>query len=138
MELGKEVQNKIFEIRVLESQIGQMEEQMRIIDREIADFQNLIVNLGDVQKIKNQDVIVPIGKNIFINSKIEKGDELLVNIGAKTLVKKNVEQTKILLEHRKDKFLEARENISKEAENVIKQIETIDKEVMDIQSKTVK
>ncbi len=131
--LNQEVQKKIFEIRMLEEQINQMEEQIRIIDREILEFHNLISDLDEIKKINNKEVIVPLGKNIFIKSKVEKGDELFVNLGSKAMVRKNTEQAKKLLENKKEKFLEARENIGKEADKVIKKITEIDHEIMHLQ-----
>lgn len=131
--LNQEIQKKIFEIRMFEEQISQMEEKMRIIDKEILEFHNLISDLDEIKKISNKEVIVPLGKDIFIKSKIEKGDELFVNLGSRAMAKKNVEQAKKLLESRKDKFLEARENLGKEADKVIRRISEIDHEIMHAQ-----
>ena len=104
MEPNRDMQNKIIEIRMLEEQIGQMEEQMRIVDREILEIQSLILSLDEIKGTKNKEVIVPLGKDIFVKSLIAKDNEFLVNIGSKTIVKKNAEETKKLLEEKKEKL----------------------------------
>jgi len=133
MEPNRDMQNKIIEIRMLEEQIGQMEEQMRIVDREILEIQSLILSLDEIKGTKNKEVIVPLGKDIFVKSLIAKDNEFLVNIGSKTIVKKNAEETKKLLEEKKEKFLEAREKIGMDANSIIRKIGEIDEELMEMQ-----
>ena len=127
------MQKKIAEIRYLEDQISQMEGQIRIVDREIMELQNLILSLDEIKNMKNKEAIIPLGKDIFVKSNINKGDEIFVNIGSKTIVKKSNEETKKLLEDKKDKFFEARDNIGREAGEVIQKIEKIEKEIIGMQ-----
>ena len=129
----EEMQKKIAEIRYLEDQISQMEGQIRIVDREIMELQNLILSLDEIKNMKNKEAIIPLGKDIFVKSNINKGDEIFVNIGSKTIVKKSNEETKKLLEDKKDKFFEARDNIGREAGEVIQKIEKIEKEIIGMQ-----
>ena len=56
MEQDKEMQKKIFEIKVLEEQIVQMEEQIRIVDREIMELQNIILSLDEIKDMKNKEI----------------------------------------------------------------------------------
>ncbi len=132
MELDKEIEKKIIQIRILEDQIGQMEEQIRLIDQEILEFNALQSVLDEIKKSTNREVIVPLGKDVFIKSKIDEGSRIFVNVGSKTIVEKDIEQTKKILMNKMDTFLEARENIGKEADDVIQKIEKIDKEIMEM------
>lgn len=138
MELNKEIEKKIVQIKILEDQIGQMEEQMRLIDREILEFNALQSILDEIKESTNREIIVPLGKDVFIKSKIDDGSRILVNVGSRTIVEKDIEQTKNILMNKMDTFLEARESIGKEADDIIQKIEKIDKEIMGIQSRTNK
>ena len=135
MELNEEIQKKIIEIRMLEDQIGQMEERVRLIDREILELQNIILSLDELTDVDDKEAMVPIGKNVFVKSKVNNCNEVYVNIGSKTIVKKTIIEAKKLFEEKKDKFLEAREYIGTDADKIIKRIGKVDSEIMDIQNK---
>ena len=120
---------KIIEIRLLENQINQLEQQITLIDRQILELQIMQTNLDDIKKIKNDNALVPIGKDIFVESDIKSADKVLVNVGYGIFVKKTTEGAKDILEKQNKKLLDIRKEVINEVNNIFMKITNIEKEL---------
>ena len=120
-----EKNQKIIEIKILESQVSQLEQQIALIDRQIIEMQMLQDNLDDIKKLKNDRAFVPVGRDVFIESSINQADYALVNVGEGIFLKKNIEDAKKTIERQKEKFLAARKEIVSEMNRIFMKIEEI-------------
>ncbi len=133
MDNEKDIQKRIFEIRILEEQIKQLENQVAALDKEICDIQDTQTDLDEIGKIRQKEILVPLGRNIFINSKVDSGEKVLVDIGAKIIVKKDINGAKKLLEKQKERFAEARIRVNEEVDRIISHIDKVDREIQNMQ-----
>jgi len=120
-------QREMLELNVLEMQIRQLEQQSLLAEQQIVEQQSLILNLDDLKKAKKgQSMLFPFSKDIFVEGKLESSD-VLVNIGSKTIVKKNIDETKKFAERQKQKLLEVNDEIRLEMRRIINRILEIEK-----------
>lgn len=129
MEKRQEIESKILEIRILESQIAKLEQQMALLDQQIIELQSLQADLDAIKKVKQQDILAPLGRDVFIRSKLEPVDSVLLNVGAKVMVKKDIAGAKATLEKQRQRFLEVKGVINKEIDKIVERIMEIEKEV---------
>jgi len=130
MEKTKEENRRkeMFELNMLDMQLRQLEQQAIMIEQQVLEFQTIIFNLDELKKAKKgQSLLFPMGKDIFVEGKIENSDNLFVNIGSKTVAKKSVEETKKLMEKQKGKFLNAGEEIKNQMEKIYSRILELEK-----------
>ena len=127
MDRNQELEKKILEIRLLENQIVQLEQQIGLLNQQVIELQSTQADLDTIQGVKEQEALVPLGKDIFIRSKLEPANKVLINIGAKVVIKKDIAGAKKILEKQKQRFLNAREEIGAEIDNMLSRIATIEK-----------
>ena len=117
-----EKEREMIELSLLEQQINQFEQQANILEKQIAELQVLQLSLDEIKKgKKEQEILSPLGKNIFVKTKL-LSKEIFVGVGAKTVLKKNIEETKKIVNKEIAKLVEARDNLLKEIENIVKGI----------------
>lgn len=131
--MDKEIRNKVLEIRILEEQIKQLEQEALMLDQKVLELQTLQNNLDEIKKTSQQDILVPLGNGIFINSKIEPVKEVLINIGAKIIAKKEIGRAKEIVDRQKNNILEERKKINRESEKILEQIEKVDVQIRNLQ-----
>jgi prefoldin alpha subunit len=124
-EAGSEMQQeKLIRMSILEQDAKQIEQQMQMVEQQVMELQILSLNLDELEKAKEKDeMLSSIGKNIFVKTSLLSKD-LLVNVGAKTVVKKTVAETKEVVSKDLNNLISARNNLARELERVIKELET--------------
>ena len=123
----KEMQSKIMEIGMLENKLKQLEQSLNFVDQQIMELQVIQMTINELKKAKKgQEIMFPLGKNVFIKGKLDE-HEILVNIGGNAVVKKNEEQAKEVVERQKLQLSSLREEIAVEMERIIEQISLIEK-----------
>ncbi len=98
-EVNQEVlQKKYMEYQMLQQQIKQLQQQLQQFQQQEVELSSLSQSLDDFKKLeKGADTLVPISSGIFAKAKLSDNEGLLVNVGANTIVKKSVEETKSLI-----------------------------------------
>ena len=122
----KNQQEVLFKLSLIEQQMQGLQQQMQAVEQGIIDLETLSIGLSEFDNPEGKEIIAPLGKGIFTRAKITSKD-LIVDIGNKTLVKKNIEDAKNLIKNQVGKLKEAKkeinitlENFSKDAEKIIK------------------
>jgi len=103
----KELQIKF---QIFEQQIMYLQEQINLIEQAIVDLSSLKEGLDE---IKNKDILAPVGRGVFVKAKIIS-DKLIVDIGNKNLVEKNIPETKELIKEQIDKLGKNKETLEAE------------------------
>lgn len=129
-ETKREIESKIIEIRMLEEQARQLEEQIALIEQQVMESQLLQQNLDEIKNMKQKEIIVPIGKDVFINSKVESMNSVLVNVGSGIVIKTDIEGAKKEIEKHNEKFLRVREELAIEIRKISEHLIRIEKEIM--------
>lgn len=116
-------QEKMLRLNMLAEDARQLEQQIVMIEQQVLELQILITTLDDIEKAKEKDeMLSPIGKNIFIRTEL-LSKELIVNVGAKTLVKKSIPKTKQLIENDIAKISELKEKLTAEFQKIVAELQ---------------
>lgn len=125
-------QEAIIKIQLIEQEVNNHNEQLRIIEQNISEMSNLNASLDEIRNENN--ILVNLGKNIFIPVEI-KDKKLIINVGKNNLVKKTIPETNELIENQinnlievKNKIIERLEGLQNEIRNLVKNIEKERKE----------
>ena len=112
----EELQKKAIEFQMIEQELRQIEKQIILLHQQLLEFRNLEENIEELKNIKPEtEMLSQIGAGIFIKSKIEDSNNLLMNIGANTavlktreeameIVKKQIEQINSILLRMQEEF----------------------------------
>ncbi|MBS3094718.1 prefoldin subunit alpha [Candidatus Pacearchaeota archaeon] len=115
-------QELMLRLSVYEQQINQLQEQIQAIEKGIVDINILNIGLDELRNAKGKEIFAPIGKGIFVKSKIE-ADDLIVDIGEGKMVSKTVDETKKILEKQTIKFEEIKNEMKIAMENLGREFE---------------
>jgi len=125
----KELQEKIMEVNMLDSRMKQLEQSLNMIDQQIMEQQLLQLNIDEIKKVKKgQEMLFPLGKNVFVKGKIED-EKLLINIGGRVVVKKDGDKAKEIVERQKLQLVSVRNEINEEIEKIISEISLIEQSI---------
>ena len=89
-------QELMFRLSMYEQQAQQLQQQLQMIEQGIVELGSLTLGLDDLNGANGKEILAPIGRGIFVKSKITS-EELIVDIGDKKFVTKNIEDTKNLI-----------------------------------------
>lgn len=107
----------LMELQLLEGQANHFEEQLQIINQQVAELELLKKNITDFERAKNDEVFSEFGKGIFFKSKIEE-KQLLVDVGAKILVPKSFEEVRQIIDEQIEKFEDVKPEIAESIEKI--------------------
>ncbi len=123
MAQDKNQQEVIFKLNLFEQQIKQLQAQLEAVDKTIADNIKLNEEIGGLKNSSGKEIMASIERGIFIKSKITSED-LIVDIGGKNFVKKNVGETQEIIKGQIEKLdavkKELEENLSEVNEEMTK------------------
>ncbi len=98
----EKIQEKYMKFQSLQEQIKQINEHLEKVDERIGELTGIINNVDEISKIKEgNEILVPISNGIFIKANAQNSEKFLVNTGAKTVVEKDKEGVRGLLEKQK-------------------------------------
>ena len=107
----KKAQEVYMKFQVLEQHIKQMQKQLEMITHQLIELNATNNSLEEFNKISaGKEVFVPLSSGIFAKADIKDTSELLVNVGANVVVKKDIASAKKLIQ----KQLEEIKNIQKQ------------------------
>ena len=93
MTQDKEQQEIMFKLNMFEQQIQYFQQQLQAIEQGIVEMNSLNLGLDELVGSEGKEILASVGKRIFIKTKIIS-EELTVDIGEGTLVKKTIPETK--------------------------------------------
>ncbi|MEM4253917.1 MAG: prefoldin subunit alpha [Candidatus Woesearchaeota archaeon] len=95
----KKLQQKYFELQLLDQQMKQVQKQVEAVERQVAEIEEVRKSLDELAASKvGSEMFVPISNGIFVKARLEDNKSLAVNVGGSTVVKKNIPSTKAMLE----------------------------------------
>ena len=123
-------QELIFRLGMFEQQIHQLQEQMDAVERGINDLGSLNFGLDELKGNIGKEVLSPLGKGIFVKTKLASED-LTVDIGGRNFVKKSIPETKEIIKEQIKKLIivkkEIDENLEKISDEMRKSLEEFQK-----------
>ena len=94
----KKTQEMYMEFQALDQRIKQIQKQLEMLTNQIMDMTGTSNSLEEFDKIKkDKEIFVPLSSGIFAKATLKDNSEVLVNVGANTVVTKNIPSAKKLI-----------------------------------------
>ena len=119
--MDKQEQELFFKLSMFEQQIQNIQQQLQAVEKAILDMNSLILNLEELKGSEGKEVLSSVGRGIFTRTKLIS-EELIVDIGGKHLVKKNIPDTQKIIKEQIKKLEEAKKDLNKALEEINKQL----------------
>ena len=130
----EENQELMFKLSMFEQQIQQLQQQLQAVEQGIVELSSLDNSLNDLIGSHGKEILTPVGRGIFAKAKLISED-LIVDIGEKNFVSKDIPGTKKILQEQIQKLKDVKIELSKNLEKVnldlSKTMETEDKSSKD-------
>ncbi len=113
MNEANDLQQKYMEFQMYEEQLNNMQKQFDQLEENLLEINYIKNSLDELSKVeKGKEILCPLSSGIFVKGEIKKSDEFLVNVGSNVVVKKNLEETKALMDKQKKELEGSKENLS--------------------------
>ncbi|MEK6914138.1 MAG: prefoldin subunit alpha [Nanoarchaeota archaeon] len=96
-------QESIIKIQMMEQETNQLNEQLQFLEQNTQEMDELINSLEEIKKDGVKEVMVNLGKRIFLPVDI-KDKKFFVDVGKGNFVKKSAEEIKKTVEQERDKL----------------------------------
>jgi prefoldin alpha subunit len=125
-------QEMMMKFQMFEQQIGQLQQQLQVVEESIVELGQLNFGLDELVGSKDKEIMAPIGRGIFIKAKL-LDEELTVDVGGKNFIKKSIPDTKSILEEQIGKLQQVQRELDGNLEKIN---EELTKTFMEAQKKT--
>lgn len=87
-----EQQQVFMELQMMEQRMKQLDAQINAIQKQVVEMQEIISSLEAIENNSGGEMLLPVGKGIFIKNK-PSSKNVLLNIGSGTIIEKDIEGT---------------------------------------------
>lgn len=102
---------QLMQFQLIEQEVNQLNQQASLIEQNISELNELKKSLDEIENTKNKDILVNIGKKIYLPVEI-KEEKLIVEVGNKNLIKKSFKETKEVIGNQLEKLFQIKENLT--------------------------
>lgn len=132
----KKLQEKYIEMKIIEQQISEIQKQAQTVEQQLIELMTTTQNLEDFKKVNKGDkILVPISSGIFAKAELKENKEFLVNVGANTVVTKDIDSTKKLMEKQVEEMRNLHTRISMQMQKLALYASRIEEELKELASK---
>jgi prefoldin alpha subunit len=117
-------QEFLFKLSMFEQQIQQMQQQINAVEEGIMELSSLNIGLGEINNSEGKEILAPVGRGIFIKSKITS-ENLVVDVGGRNFVKKSVSETQEIIKKQIEKLEEIKKELTQGLEEIGREAEKI-------------
>ncbi len=110
-------QELMIKLQMFEQQMQQLQQQLQAVEESVIDLNSLSIGLDELKGSKGKEIMAPLGRGIFVKTKL-LSEDLTVDVGGKNFVKKNIGDTKKIV----DEQLVKLEEIKKDLNNNLEQL----------------
>jgi len=115
----EKVQEMYAEFQMLDQHIKQMQKQLEAVTHQLIELTMTGAGLEEFGKIKpGKEIFVPLSSGIFAKASIKDTSELIVNVGANVVVKKDIASTKNLISRQVEEIKNIQGQIVEELEKL--------------------
>lgn len=122
--MEKDQQEIMFKMSMYEQQIQQLNQQLQAVEQAIIEMGSLNLGLDELVGKEGKEILAPIGKGIFAKTKLISED-LIVDVGEKTFVKKSIPDTKKLIQNQVMKLEEVKRELEDNLEKINEEVREI-------------
>ncbi|MFC1768320.1 prefoldin subunit alpha [Nanoarchaeota archaeon] len=133
MEKKEELQKKYVEMKLVEQQISNVQNHLKVMEQQMTELMSTISGLDDFQEIKDSsEILVPLQNGIFTKATLKKEQKLLINVGADVVVEKDIDGTSKLLKKQLEELKVAQEQMVEQFQQVVKYASNLEKEISEL------
>jgi prefoldin alpha subunit len=110
--------------QMFEQQIRLIQEQLQAVNQAIIEMESLELGLDELIGKKEKEIISPIGRGIYVKSKLISED-MLIDIGNKNFITKSIPDTKKLLKDQIQKLGNVKAELEGELDKINQEITEI-------------
>jgi prefoldin subunit 5 len=115
-------QEKLMRMAMMEQEARQIEQQLEILEHQIIEMQLLKLHMEELDKgSQKKEILANLGRNIFIEAE-SKNKDFLVDVGAKTIVRKNAKEVAELIEKELSQLEIGKHTILQELQRIAAQL----------------
>ena len=118
------LQSLVSQVRILEAYLDEVSARENLTGRAIIESRASLEAVRALTSAPNNDVLLPLGAGVLINSSIAKPESLFIDIGAGAVVAKTPEETIVLVEQRIKELETAMVSLQQQKAQVESQIES--------------
>ena len=123
------------EYQVLDQRIKQLQKQLELIMQQIMEANSTSRSLEDFKGIKEgTEILVPLTSGIFARASLKDSSELLVNVGAGTVVAKDISSAKKLISGQVEEMQKVQQKMSDDLEKMMEKAGQLETELQKIVS----
>jgi prefoldin alpha subunit len=110
-------QELMIKFQAFEQQIQQIQQQLQAVEQGTMELNSLNLGLDELVGATGKEIMAPIGRGIFAKAKL-LSEDLLVDVGEKNLVTKNIPDTKALIQGQIEKLGQVRVDLDRAMEDI--------------------
>ena len=129
----QEVKNKYIELQLLTQQIKPLQQQVVLVEHQIFDYNQIMENLNEISNLKEgEEIFTQLNPGIFIKTILKDSKDVIINIGADTVVTKDVKNAKEFIEKQINELKKINKDLEDELKNLLVQSQYIQKELQNL------
>ena len=121
--MDKNQEELMYKLQMYEQQIQQLQQQLEAVEQAIVEMTSLVLGLDELVGSKDKEILAPIGRGIFVKTKLISKD-LTVDVGGKNFVKKSIPETKKLIQDQVIKLEEVKKELEGNLEEINNELTT--------------
>lgn len=126
----KEFEQKAYRFSTLDSRLRELEQGLALIERQINELQASQIALDEIAKAKpSTEILAPLGPGTFVNASLGNNKDVLIDMGAKVLCKKNISEAKQIIQQRIDNAILVHENLANELQRIVQEMTLMEEEL---------
>jgi len=110
--MAKNEEEFMFKLEKFEQQIQPLQQQLEAVEQGIQNMNSLNDGLDELTGSTGKELLAQMGRGIFVKTKLIS-EELTVDIGEKSFVKKSIPETKKIIEEQIKKLEKIKEELKK-------------------------
>ena len=89
----KKLKEAYMEYQVMQQTVQQLQKQIETVQEQLQEVSQISENIQNMKEIKKDtELLVPVANGIFLKTKLADNNDLVVNVGSNTVVKKSFPQ----------------------------------------------
>ena len=129
-EKEKKLQKLYTQFQILDQNIKQMQQQAAALNTQLIDLVSTTKNLDDLKNVKKgTEIFFPVSSGVYAKGEIKDNENLIVNVGADITVKKNLSDTKQIIEKQIGEMKKIQTQTVEELQRLTNQAALIEKEM---------
>jgi prefoldin alpha subunit len=129
MKNNEDMQKKIVQFQILESNLKMLQERAELISQRLDEFQRTKEAINELESTKPGKALIPLGSGNFVRGSIENTDDIIVSIGNDIAIKKSRNGAVEVLDKKITETENSLNDITKKSQAIIRGLEEIQCEI---------